>query len=540
MKVKNTTIQNRSKYSRLATEHIAPVHSMLHKSTTLKFLETLLPIKETKEAILYNIGKQLIGTNNSTNIKKFLSEYNLPNLNIKNIPKNEFDLLGIVYQYLNTKFENLEKGSFYTNKILAEDMIQDLSFTNNETIFDPSCGSGAFLFASNAKPYQIIGVDSDRIAVMIAKFNYFIKFPKADYPQIYHSDFFEWYKLNSNKKYTYIIGNPPYGANLELSNIENSSVLTGESFSYFTEYGFKLLDEKGCLRYLIPEALLNVKRHIDIRDFILEKTNLSKIKKYNSKFAGVMSDIYQIELNKKRNNNMLFITETENSIPKRIFKELKNHIFSQLCVQDIQIINKVKNICKTNLSNSTFGLGVVTGDNKTKLLSQKVKDSEHIYSGKEVEKYFLQPAKNYLIFNRTNLQQVAPDEIYRAKEKLIYKTISKKLKVAIDKTGSLTMNSANIIIPKVEQNTIESIASLLNSDLYSYLNIKLFGGVNKVARENLEQLPIPYFSKKQLGNIQNLIKKYLVDNNDKPIQQYIHKEVFKLTDLEIKYLKSVL
>jgi len=539
MKVMNTTIQNRSKFSRLASEHIAPIHNIMHKTTTLKFLNTLLSIKETKEAILYNIGKQLVN-NSNVHIRNFLSEYNLPELNIKNVPKNEFDLLGVVYQYLNTKFENLEKGSFYTNKTLAEDMVHDLSFENDEMIFDPSCGSGAFLFASKAKPNQIIGVDSDRIAVMIAKFNYFIKFPKANYPQIYHSDFFEWYKLNSEKRFTYIIGNPPYGANIELSNIENSSVLTGESFSYFTEYGFKLLAENGYLRYLIPEALLNVKRHIDIRDFILEKTNLSKIKKYNSKFAGVMSDIYQIELNKKRSRNMLFITETESSVPKKIFKELKNHIFSQLHAQDIQIINKVKNICKTNLSKSSFGLGVVTGDNKTKLLSKKIKNSEHIYSGKEVEKYFLQPAKNYLIFDRTILQQVAPDEIYRAKEKLVYKTISKKLKVAIDKTGSLTMNSANIIIPKVEQNTIESIASLLNSDLYSYLNIKLFGGVNKVARENLEQLPIPYFSKKQLNDIQNLIKKYLIDNNDQFIQQYIHKEVFKLTDLEIKYVKSVL
>ena len=539
MKITNTTIQNRSKSPRLMSEHIAPIHSILHKNATLDFLNSLLSIKETKETILYNIGKQLVDDNN-VYVKKFLSEYNLPELNIKNIPKNEFDLLGIVYQFLNTKFENLEKGSFYTNKMLAEDMVQDLSFTNGEIIFDPSCGSGAFLFASKAKPHQIIGVDSDKIAVMIAKFNYFMKFPKASYPQIYHSDFFEWYKLNSEKKFAYIIGNPPYGANIELSNIENSSVLTGESFSYFIEYGFRLLDKDGCLRYLIPEALLNVKRHIDIRDFILEKTNLTKIKKYNSKFAGVMSDIYQIELDKKRNNNMIFITETETSIPKKIFRELKNHIFSQLHIQDIQIINKVKNICKTNLSNSIFGLGVVTGDNKTKLLSQKIKDSEHIYSGKEVDKYFLQPAKNYLVFNRSNLQQVAPDEIYRAKEKLVYKTISKKLKVAIDRTGSLTMNSANILIPKVKQNTIESVASLLNSDLYSYLNIKLFGGVNKVARENLEQLPIPFFSREQLRKIRNLIKKYVIDNNDKSIQRYIHKEIFNLTDLEIRYIKSVL
>ena len=367
----NTTIQNLTKRNKLSKEHVLPKHIVSHIKT-ISFLQSLLIIEESKEAIIYNLGKKLVGNNNNVFYNQFISEYSYIDIEIENIPIGEFDLLGASYQFLNTKYENLSMGSFYTSKELAYEMTSHLSFDKDETLIDLSCGSGVFLFAADIPQNKIIGIDFDPIAVMIAKFNFFIKFPNAFiYPKIYESDFIDWYLAYKYKKYTYIVGNPLYGANLNLSKIHSDYIKTGESFSYFIEYSYYLLEDGGLLSYLLPESILNVKRHMDIRDFILDKTNLTKIKKYDTKFAGVMSDIYQLDLNKKKTKTMEFISGTsKNIIKKESFKNLKNHIFTSLNKEDFNIIYKVKTKGPNSLIGSEFAIGIVTGDNAKKLLDK--------------------------------------------------------------------------------------------------------------------------------------------------------------------------
>jgi tRNA1(Val) A37 N6-methylase TrmN6 len=537
MLVKNTTSQNRSKQSRLNTEHTIPAQNV-KTSEVVNFLYSLRELSYTKEHILFSIGVNLLKNKDNTAIKQFLGEYAYSPIDIKGIPFKEFDLLGSAYQYLNSKMENLEKGTFYTGRDIALDFVGNLDFSTGQTIFDPACGSGAFLFNSDAPAGQIIGVDFDPIAIMIAKFNYFIKFPEAKPPKLFCSDFFVWLAEN-DQEYDYIVGNPPYGASLNISKIPTKHIVTGESFSLFIEFCYPLLKKTGIFRFLLPEAALNVKRHYDVRDFILEKTNLTRIVQYTKKFSGVMSDVYMLEMDCGNDENIVFINAETTVIPKVIFRDLKNHIFVHFNEQDITIIKKVNRLKKNDLSNSVFGLGVVTGDNKTKILKVKVNDSEHIYTGKEVENYTLLPPKNYLVFDRSTLQQVAPDEIYRAPQKLVYKTINKYLKVAIDETGSLTSNSANIIIPKVADLDIYTILALLNSSLYSYLNIKMFGGVNKIAKENLMALPLPSVTKEQGKIVKELVQDAIKRNNDSFLQQYINNNIFSLSQDEVDYISKV-
>jgi hypothetical protein len=535
--VKNATTQIRSKQLRLNSEHTIPVHCIKDPGV-FQFLKSLLKHSASKERLLFSIGCELLEGNKNPSVKRFLSEYDFQKVVVKNIPRTEFDILGSIYQYLNSKKENLEKGSFYTGGETAEDFVNDLDFGDGEVIFDPACGSGSFLFRSGAPAEQIYGIDNDPIAIMIAKFNYFIKFPSAKYPNLYCDDFFVWFSNNQGKRFDYIISNPPYGANLDLSKIPTEHVFSGESFSYFIEIGYRMLKKGGVFRYLLPEALLNVKRHTDIRDFILKCTNLKKIKKYSKKFSGVMSDVYMVELNHSTSHQMLFVDKVTTVIPKDIFMDLQNHIFVHLTDQDIAIIEKVNKLEKYNLSNSLFGLGVMTGDNKTKLFKNLRPNSEHIYTGKEVGKYKLLPPKNYIIFDRNNLQQVAPDEIYRAPKKLVYKTINKYLKVAIDATGSLTSNSANIIIPQIPQLDIYTVMAFLNSTLYSYLHFKLFGGVNKIAKANLMALPFPAITVEANSVIKELTKDVIQGGSDEHLQEYINRNVFGLTNEEIEYIKD--
>ena len=536
MIIKNTTIQNKTKQNKLNNQHIIPSHCISNPKVN-DFLKSIITYKESKESILFSIGCELVRGNTNPYLKQFLSEYSFPIVKIENIPYDEFDLLGSIYQYLNSKSENLERGSFYTDYKIAKDFVNDLDFSKNQLILDPACGSGSFLFNSNALSNQIFGVDNDPIAIMIAKFNYFIKFPNGNYPNIFCDDFFNWYLKNKHLKFDYLIGNPPYGANLNLKNINCSHVISGESFSYFVVFGFTLLKDVGIMRYLLPESILNVKKHYDIRKFILNNNNINKIKKYQTKFAGVMSDLYMLEItNDKNNNDLIFIDNKSTIIPKTIFKSLKNSVITYYNQKDVTIIQKVTDIQGHSLSNSIFALGVVTGNNKEKLFDTPTDNSEPIYSGKEVIKYKLLPPKKHIVFDRNNLQQVAPDNVYRAPQKLVYKTINKHIKIAIDDTQSLTTNSANIIIPNIIGLDTHTIMGILNSQLYSYLNIKLFGGVNKIAKENLQALPLPKISDKENLYIKKLVMKIVETSDDTYLQNYIHKNIFGLSKSEIDYI----
>jgi SAM-dependent methyltransferase len=537
MIIKNTTIQNKTKQNKLSTEHIIPTQCITNSGVS-EFLKSLKQYKASKQSILFSIGCELVKNNANPHLEFFLSEHSYSKIKINNIPQNEFDLLGSAYQYLNSKKENLERGSFYTGYKIAKDFVNDLDFTKNQTILDPSCGSGTFLFNSNASPDQIFGVDNDPVAVMIAKFNYFIKFPNAKYPNIFCDDFFIWHSNNKQIKFDYLIGNPPYGATLNLSNIKSHHIKSGESFSYFIEIGYTLLKNNGILRYLLPESILNVKKHSDVRKFILDNTNLRKIKKYKGKFSGVMSEVYMLEIDNNKNSHDLIFEDSEIiKIPKTIFKNLKNNIFAYLNKQDISIIEKVKSLYFHNLSNSIFALGVVSGGNGEKLFDYPIENSEPIYTGKDVIKYKLLPPTKHIIFDRSKLQQVASDTIYRAPYKLIYKTINKHIKVAIDTTGSLTTNSANIIIPNIIGFDIYTIMGFLNSQLYSFLNIKLFGGVNKIAKENLQALPFPKISNEENLYIKKLVIQTMQTEDDTELQKYIN-SIFGLTFDEIQYINN--
>ncbi len=539
MKVINTTIQNRTKQSKLNSQHILPTHYITSQSTS-SFLKSLPLGVYSKEQILFSIGFQLLPHPKTPTVQHFLKGYEQPIIELDNIPQDEFDLLGAAYQYLNSKRENLESGSYYTGEVIAKDLIADLDFSEGQTIFDPACGSGAFLFQSSAAENQIFGVDSDPLAVMIAKFNYFRKFPKALVPNLYNEDFFTWYSKNSDCKFDYVIGNPPFGANLDMSRIPSLHITSGESFSYFLEFGVNLLKDSGVLRFIVPESLLNVKRHSDARSFLLNHTNLRRIKKYEKRFTGVMSDIYLIEIGNKKSSHVIFDAKTSARIPKNLYWDFVNHIFVHLTKADVSLISKVKALKKYDLGNSIFGLGVVTGDNKTKLQKTKQKGFEAIYTGKEVKKYSLSPPNNFLKFDRTTLQQVAPDEIYRAPMKLVYKTICQRLRFALDQSSSLTSNSANILIPNVPGYGILSVLAFLNSDLYSFLHLKLSGGVKKVGKENLQSLPFPKLSIEQNKNIERLCLEAIKSKCDEDLQLYIHFEIFGLSESELNYIRSQL
>ncbi len=461
------------------------------------------------------------------------------------VPDDEFDILGLVYQsYLREGKKNIT-GSYYTPQKIAWNMTKDFGFSNNESFFDPCCGSGAFLLTINAKePNQIFGVDNDEIAVFISKINLLVKYKDTEFiPQIYCLDFLVGCSIMQQhpilkREFDYIATNPPWGAMHRES--EPCSIASKETFSRFFVKAFQQLKDGGAIRFLFPDSILNVKAHKDIRRFILEEAGLVSVTLYDDTFSGVSTRYVDIKCRKgvDKDKFKVYSNKEEKVVKRKTVYETEDLVFNLLSDDDLSVIRLVKSRGKFSLKNSIWALGVVTGDNKGKLFPEHHTGMEKIYTGKEIQPYVLLPAQNYILYDRANLQQVAKEEIYRAPEKLVYKFISNKLTFAYDSNASLFLNSSNILIPKIPSMSIKTIMAFLNSSLFQFVYLKLFGQI-KVLRGNLEELLFPEISKIDNSQLSALVDDVLKGHTEKQenIEEYIF-SIYGLTEKQMSYIKK--
>lgn len=494
--------------------------------------------------------------------------------------------MGLVYQCLLSEGHKNRTGSYYTTKAVVDRMLDGFSFVNGETLLDPCCGSGSFLLAAPAPdPKQLFGTDIDPTAVMIAKVNLLLKYRDVEFvPQVRVADFCELCDADDTpdaddavdacdkepfpgrpvlpvrsiqgRRFDYVVTNPPWGAKSEKSTKRAKNSKTAatratseDSFARIFRAAFSVLTEDGAVRFLFPEAILNVKSHKAVRDFALEK-GLSAVTLYDALFSGVTTRYVDLVCRPGRRTDAFVVraagkdadelgAREELIVPKSAVFETRNHVINFWTAEDLAIVRRVKALGAYDLTGSIWGLGIVTGDNKGKLLSEPFLGTEPIHTGKDIEPYRLRPARHHIVFDRQRLQQAAPDAVYRAPEKLVYKFISKRLVFAYDDEGCLCLNSANILIPFVPSMGIKTAMAFLNSSVFQFLHAKLFGEV-KVLKGNLTELPFPHVSEEIDARLTRLANEVLAGDDAK--RDEIDALVFAIYgfgDDEIRCIRSV-
>lgn len=536
---------------RLSSKKIVPVEYFTNKDNQNSVLGILSALDDSNYSItdvLCTVAENLFdsaGILNHANVQIILSEYpykKVESLLDLEIPKDETDLLGIIYQSSMLEGIKNQNGAYYTPHKVTSSMTAALSFDDGQTFLDPCCGSGAFLLSLPCdNPEQLYGIDSDPIAAMIAKFNLLLRYPHKDFvPNIICENFLTEHSF-SKDSFDYIITNPPWGA--FVGNTDNISEITSqEIFSLFFVKSYRQIKENGIVRFLLPEAVLNVKTHKDIRTFLLTNGCLNSITVYDSSFSGVVTGFVDIECKKSPQSDSVLINRGNSSfnVDISVFSENENNVFCFLNSMDTEIVSQCKRIGKYNLAESIWALGIVTGDNKGQLKTAPSPELEAIYTGKEIAPYTLKKPCNYILYNRTVFQQAAKEEYYRAPEKLIYKFISNKLVFAYDDKQRLFLNSANILIPKIPGMNIKTVMALLNSELFSFLYQKMFGEV-KILKGNLLQFSFPQISPEQDRQISSAVDSILSGyfDNDEHLQSMIY-SLFNLSDEQIKYIRRTL
>lgn len=251
-------------------------------------------------------------------------------------------------------------GQVFTPKWIVDKMISGIKF-ENETILEPSCGDGAFLkeiveyilklntSKENKKRIlenQIEAFEIDKKVHSLCLRN--LNTLTSDYDihnikwNIHNTDTLKYdFK---QKKYSYIIGNPPY---IRLHNLPeeyrqflklNFSFCKGTTDIYvaFYEKCLNLLEENGTLIFITPNSFLRNTGFKTFREYIYNNNLLKNLKDFkSSKIFNAAT--YCAIMTLKRHTNKTFTYE-EYKEEKCIINETK----------DFGILNKDKWILSSN------------------------------------------------------------------------------------------------------------------------------------------------------------------------------------------------
>ena len=257
---------------------------------------------------------------------------------------------------------------------------------------------------------------------------------------------------------------------------------------------------------------------------------LEKIVLYPGAFSGVMTKYVAVQIAADLPAESFEVhcggIVTEERVEH--FRNSEDCAFSFLSGDAREIIDQVKSRKHFYLNADGFALGIVTGDNKGKVKRIREDGMECVFTGKEILRYVLKPAVNFLHYDRKEFQQVAPDKYYRAPEKLVYKFISDMPVFAYDNTGSLFLNSANILIPKIPGMSIKTVLAFLNSNFLRYYYSIIFGDV-KILKGNLMLLPFPEISPETAMEIDRLVDAIL--NNGDDCEEMLQKIIYECYQL---------
>lgn len=462
--------------------------------------------------------------------------------------KNE-DILGLLYISLSSLGSRKALGAYYTPTNIVKKIVKNLNFANSKKILDPCCGSGNFLLQlpENLNIEEIFGNDINQTAIKITRLNMILKYKIRNLDILYKNFTNTNFLINNNEeKFDYIIGNPPWGAEFSqhIATQLREKYLSAkgkniESYDIFIEKSLLNLNKNGFLSFVLPEAVLTVKNHQIIREIILKNTSVKYLEYLGNIFDKVQcpSIILQLQNTQKKLSttdmkiqykNKSFIVDKDRNLTSETFSFSMDN-------KEYKIFEKILNIKdkKYLKNNAIFALGIVTGDNKKYLSEIKTNQNEIILKGSDIDKFKIKNTKKYIEFTPERYQQTAPTQYYRAKEKLLYKFISKKLVFAYDNKQTLTLNSCNILIPKIKDFDIKYIMAILNSRISQFIFEKKYNSV-KVLRSHIESIPIPVCTNKQQQNIIKIVDEILSSQDNKISELYenLENEILQLYKLD--------
>ncbi|OEJ98642.1 type I restriction endonuclease subunit M [Flavivirga aquatica] len=322
-----------------------------------------------------------------------------------------------------------QTGSYYTPQYLAsfisKRVLSHFESRARMSILEPSVGDGAFI-SELAKEENIninlTALDINKVELKIASEKWSKKtasFVKTDF-----------LKYSTSKKYSVVIGNPPYvkkniltSKQIELSKaIHSNENLTEASvkniWATFLVKANTLLAKNGVLAFVLPSELLQVKFAEEVREYLKNEFERIEIFTFNDlmfeckgqdtivlfayKKAELKGEFFTNISSKKSLEQNDFVLKNNNLLVKSNVKWTHHFLTSD----ELTFIDNLKKELKTVNDYSDSKPGIVTGANKYFIIN---KETENNYNLSKYTKPIIQKGlfvNGSVVFSDEDIQKL--------------------------------------------------------------------------------------------------------------------------------------
>jgi tRNA1(Val) A37 N6-methylase TrmN6 len=413
-----------------------------------------------------------------------------------------------------------------------------------------------------------------------------------------------------------IIGNPPY---FSLSTLEKNEkdYLTSfyktfskgsDVYCLFYEKAFQILKPNTQLCFITSNRFCSTNYGVDLREFLSQKNILQTINFNEARvFEGIdVGSIILLLENKKSANSKLVslnykgkvlplslngIIAKESKLLQQIYFGKAHWNFDDDNIQKLKLKIESKGVPFVKWKDISINRGVTTGLNEVFIISEEIKNEiikqdeksseiiRPVLKGANIKRYFILPAKEYLIYTYTdidiekysgvynylNKHKKELENVYEAKHgqkkwyelrkctyydkffepKLVWSRLSNQNVFSISEGGEFTVDSSSFAVSK----DMKYLSAILNSKVvffYFKLGSVIWGkdGI-KWFGNYFDNIPIPEISSEKQKPLIDLVDEIIalkkVGKSTTDLEDKINEEVyklFKLTPEEIVLVKE--
>ena len=442
--------------------------------------------------------------------------------------------LGTLYVVVQEQRAIKAKGQVLTPPDAVAQCFQLLKKKPRGRILDLACGAGDFLLHAYHSLRQqrkklshetilqdhLFGFDNDPTILSISRFRLFLECPSSPVlaPNLFHLNLYQLFTHPlSQQSFDLVVGNPPWGSSLHAEDkrfIQQHFLppLTRprvyNSFLYFIEAGIRLLKEHGQFSFLVPAALLNVEGYQHLRRWLLAHSEIDTLRIAPDAFPEHFAPALFLtgrKTNQPSKEHRIRIASRK-TIPQSAFLRDERAAFNPHYHPQLEAIFQRMHDRAFYIPPDNFLLGLITGHNAQYIQKHPWHPrSEPIYTAQDVQPFCLSPPHHYLLYDSLSLRQSVPLHRYQG-TKLLYRFISPDLIAAIDRTGSLTLNNVNCILPDRLPFSLLYLAGLMNSTLLNtYHRYRFFTG--KILASHLSTLPFRLPARSEACHIETLVRR---------------------------------